>query len=136
MNNDAENELAKFEAFLADPDNQTKEETLAELASHGVRTEEFLKSVQMVVREGYSKRLKETAESEQAAAAAKRRNLFGDIKSKTRDELLAIFAGLSAGDYGQGFCEAARARCRNKEAGQLTDDELRTWLEDVSDMTE
>ena len=76
MNNDAENDLAKFEAFLADTDNQTKEETLGELADQGVKTAEFFTQIQMVVREGYSKRLKEIAEFDSKTPAMRLRSVL------------------------------------------------------------
>jgi hypothetical protein len=135
MNNDAENKLAKFEAFLADTDNQTKEETLAELASHGVRTEEFLKEVQMVVREGYSKRLKQIAEQERAEACSEKPKVFGEIMSLPREAMLLLIQKLKAGEFGPELQQATGARWRNKEADHVTDEELRSWLEDIADMT-
>lgn len=134
MNNDAENELTKFEAFLADTDNQTKEETLAELADNGVNAQEFLKQIQMVVREGYSKRLKEIAEREASAQSAVGRARFGDVVNMSRETMLAVFERLRAGDFGEDLREATFGRCRNRQTKELSDEELRSWLEDISDI--
>jgi hypothetical protein len=132
MNNDAENDTAKFEAFLADTDNQTKEEALAELASHGVHTEEFLKKIQMVVREGYSKRLKEIAEQERAVCSKKCQTFRENMS--TREAMLLLIQKLKAGEFGPALQQATGARWRNKEADHVTDEELRSWLEDIADM--
>ena len=47
--------------------------------------------------------------------------------------MLSFFEKLRSGAYGSHYQEAAVARCRNKDATELSGEELRSWLEDIGD---
>lgn len=56
---------------------------------------------------------------------------LGTIATMSRQAMLDCFKKLRRGDFGDKYRDLALARCRNKDASELTDEELRSWLEDV-----
>lgn len=128
--------LNRLEQFLAETEHQTKEEALAELASQGVDVAAFKTRISGVVRKGYQQQAKQAARSARAAASEKTNRRFGNLFNKSLEELLAIFEKIQAGDFGSGFQQAALARCRNLQNSPPSETELRSWLEDISEMDE
>ncbi len=121
--------LNDLEAFLTD-ESQSKADTVKDLRSMGVDTKTLFARVESIVQQSYSEQLRLIAEREQA----ERRNVPGflmNLANMTRDNMLALFEQVSDGSFGPEYKSAALARCRNKDASALTDEELRSWLEDI-----
>lgn len=131
---DKDRSLDDLEALLAGGDDETKQETISELRRSGVDTTQFFSRIRQVVQNGYSKQLRSLAEREMKETFAARAAFFGQLKDMTRDKMLAIFGELQQGAFGAGYQQAALARCRNREASELSDEELRSWLEDIGDI--
>ena len=124
--------LDELEAFLLD-DSLSKKDAVKELRMQGVNTEALFDRVQRIVQEGYSAQLRRAAEQEQASRTSAP-GFLGQLTTMSRDAMLAVFERVANGDFGTKYSTAALARCRNKDASGLTDEELRSWLEDIGDV--
>ena len=93
----------------------------------------FFSRVQKTVDAGYSKQLQRLSADQQSEHRAPP-SFLSDLADMTRDSMLDCFQRLRSGEFGVQYKEAALARCRNKDATELTDDELRSWLDDVGDI--
>lgn len=121
-----------LEEFLID-DSLSKMDTAKELRRLGVNTDELFDRANRIVREGYSSQLRIASEKEQASRASVP-EFLAQLASMSRDAMLAVFERVAEGGYGLEYRMAALARCRNKDASGLTDEELRSWLEDIGDV--
>jgi hypothetical protein len=97
------------------------------LSDEGVDVTRFLAGADGAFRKGLQQGVKRQAIQAKARAVVLRGSIFGQLVGKARSELLALYEAASMGQYGA----ATRARCRNKNAEQMTDEELRSWLEDI-----
>jgi hypothetical protein len=102
------------------------------LSDKGVDVKRFLAGADEAFRKGVQRGVKAKAAHAKARAAVLKGAVFGDLGGKLRADLLALCQAASAGQYGT----AIRARCRNKNAEALTDEELRSWLEDIERLNE
>jgi hypothetical protein len=132
MSKDYRKTVRNLEAVLADDSRLSADDLRQELAEQGVDVDAFLARFGTVVRKGYQQQLRKIAEQEKAEAEAGARNLFGELANKTREELERIFEGLRQGVFGERLKAAALARCRNQVGLEISETELRSWLEDIS----
>jgi hypothetical protein len=132
MSTDYKKAVRNLEAVLADDSRLSTDDVRKELAEQGVNADAFLARFETVVRKGYQQQLKKIAEEEKLKAGARAKNLFGDLVGKTRQELERIFENVRQGAFGEQLKNAALARCRNQIGGQVSDTELRSWLEDIA----
>lgn len=121
-----------LEAFLID-DSLSKKDVTKELRLQGVDTEAFFDRVKRIVREGYSAQLRLAAEQEQSSRSTAP-GFLAQLATMSREAMLAMFERVANGEFGAEYRSAALARCRNKDASGLTDEELRSWLEDIGDV--
>jgi len=133
MSNGYKKVVHNLDAWLADDNNRSIEDLREELHEQGVDADAFLKRFGSVVRKGLQHQMKQQAEREQQAAAAAPRRLFGDLTTKTKVELERLFDGVRQGEFGVHLKNAALARCCNHTGHQLSETELRSWLEDISE---
>jgi len=97
------------------------------LTEEGVDVDQFLNRVDVAFRQGVQEGVRLKSAQAKARAAVLKGTLFGSLVGKSREALIALYEAATAGNYGA----EAMARCRNKRAEALTDDELRSWLEDI-----
>lgn len=119
------------EAVL-DNSQMTSAELQKKLSDEGVDVKRFLAGVDEAYRKGLQHGMKAKAAQAKARSAVLKGSVFGQLAGKARIELLALVEAASHGQYGA----ATRARCRNKNAEAMTDDELRSWLEDIERLSE
>lgn len=131
--NEKEQRLDELEAFLIDNEGQAKDDAIADLRLQGVDTTAFFSRVKRVVQQGYASQLRHAAEREQRARSAMP-EFLKNLETMSREAMLLVFEHIRQGNYGIGYRDAALARCRNKSTSELSDDELRSWLEDVGDV--
>lgn len=112
---------------VVDNSHLSADEIRKELTDEGVDVNRFLAKVDEGFRKSLQDKMKQEAAQAKARAAVLKGSLFGQLIGKARAELLALHQAASMGQYGA----ATRARCRNKNADEMTDDELRSWLEDI-----
>lgn len=129
--NDPAKRLDELEEFLSDTSDESKEDVMKELRTSGVNTKQFFKRVQETVETSYSEQLRAIAAREQQHQD--RPSFLEDLAGMTRESMLSFFEKLRSGAYGSQYQEAAVARCRNKDATELSGEELRSWLEDIGD---
>jgi hypothetical protein len=127
--------LEKLEQALASHESETKEQTIANLRAKGINTDALIAKVRATVQKGYSTRLKAMAGREQREIS-KKPNRLGNLATLTHEAMLQLVERLRSGAMGVGFQQAIVARCRNKQPTDLTEDELRTWLEDLGELPE
>ena len=123
--------LENLDLFLADTEGQTAEEVAKDLKEEGVDVEKFLNKIKGVVRKGYQDQLRAVVAAERQAALRHKHSRFGDLATKTKQELLSIIAEVRAGVFGTALSQAAVARFRNRNSTSLSEEDLRSWLEDL-----
>ena len=112
---------------VLDDSHMSAAELRKKLSDEGVDVNKFLAKADEAFRKGLQQGVKAQATQAKARAAVLKGSLFGQLTGKVRSELLALHQAAQMGQYGA----ATRARCRNKNAEEMTDDELRSWLEDI-----
>lgn len=112
---------------VVDNSHLSAEELRKKLGDEGVNVNQFLTRADESFRKGLQQGVKAQATQAKARAAVLKGSMFGQLAGKVRSELLALHQAAQMGQYGA----ATRARCRNKNADEMTDDELRSWLEDI-----
>jgi len=112
---------------VVDNSHLSAEELRKKLSDEGVDVNRFLARADEAFRKGLQQGVKAQATQAKAQAAVLKGSIFGQLAGKVRSELLALHHAAQMGQYGA----ATRARCRNKNAEEMTDDELRSWLEDI-----
>ncbi|MGO8927142.1 MAG: hypothetical protein ACLQU3_09665 [Limisphaerales bacterium] len=97
------------------------------LTDDGVDVDQFLKGVDEAFRRGLQEGVRQKAAQAKAQATVLKGSLLGDLAGKSREALLELCHAATGGQYGA----EVMARCRNKNAEGMTDDELRSWMEDI-----
>ena len=115
-----------LERALLEDTNLTEAELRQKLSGEGVDVDGFLKRFDATFRKSIQARAKQEAVEAKARAFAARGSLFGRIV-ETRENLLALVQEAIAGRFGA----EVMARCRNKDPNEMSDNELRSWLEDI-----
>jgi len=121
-----------LEEAVLDNSHMSTADLQKEISHKGVDVKQFLAGVDEAFRRGLQRGMKVKAAHAKARSAVLKGSVFGDLAGKMRADLLALCQAASAGQYGT----AIRARCRNKNAEALTDEELRSWLEDIERLGE
>ncbi|MCG3147669.1 MAG: hypothetical protein PCFJNLEI_01110 [Verrucomicrobiae bacterium] len=124
--------VRNLETWLADDSQMSLDDLRKELAAEGVDVNAFLGRFGAVVRKGIQHQLKKTAQEEREQAKQSARQLFGDLRTRTRKELEELFDRVRNGLYGEELKQAALARCRNHVGSEVSEAELRSWLDDIS----
>lgn len=132
MSKNHQKALRALDALLADDEEMSVDELRAELSAQGVNVSEFSARFSKVVRQGYQRRVRLEAEASVAKAQAGKTTLFGDLTRKSKAELLAIREQVINGIFGPVLQRTANARCRNHKGEEVSEAELRSWLEDLS----
>lgn len=125
--------LADLVDFLVDTDDESKKDAVTELRANKVNVTQFFARVQQTVQTGYSKQLEKVAVNQQSEIES-HSGFLDNVSKMTRDAMLTCFEHFRQGNCGIDYREAALARCRNKDTSNLTDEELRSWLEDISEI--
>ncbi|GJM25763.1 MAG: hypothetical protein DHS20C16_21780 [Phycisphaerae bacterium] len=129
--NEPNKRLDALESFLSENESESKADSRSELRRQGVEVDEFLDRVRKIVQEGYQERLREAAATD---AEPRLPGFLQNVKTMSRDAMLDIFQRLQIGEFGSEYQQLALARCRNKDAQDTTDEELRSWLDDIGDV--
>lgn len=132
MNKNHQNALRALDALLADDADMSVAELRAEVAAQGVDVDEYLARFSKTVRQGYQRSVRLAAEAAATKANAAKTTVFGDLARKSTADLLAIRDQVLNGVFGAVLQHAAIARCRNHNGQELSEEELRSWLEDIS----
>jgi hypothetical protein len=77
-------------------------------------------------------RLQNQATSERAKSAVG--SLFGDLSALAGAQLRELISQVLGGGFGA--VAQSAARCRNYQGNELSDDEIRSWLQDTEKLTQ
>jgi hypothetical protein len=121
-----------LEEAVLDNSHMSAAELEKSLSDKGVDVKRFLAGANDAFRKGLQRGIKAKAAQAKAQAVVLKGSLFGDLGGKVRVELLALTQAALGGQFGS----AIRARCRHKNAEAMTDEELRSWLEDIERLHE
>jgi hypothetical protein len=127
MSTDHKKAALNLEAVLLNESDVSPDQLRKQLSDEGVDVTKFLSRLDTSYRKGLQADAKKKASLAKARAQASRGSLFGDLLGKPRAELIAFVQAALKGQYGA----EAMARCRNKTPEQMSDDEIRSWLEDI-----
>ena len=129
MKDDPIQTIKRLEASLLNTSDESSAELRRELESGGVDANRFLSRLKGVVRKGYQHqmRLQNQADWDRANSAVG--SIFGDLSALGGEQLRALIERVLSGSFGS-LAQSA-ARCRNYHGDKLSDDEVRSWLQDV-----
>ena len=127
--NNHDRRLEKLEEFLIGTEGESHQDTVRELRALGIDTDSFFKQVHATVEKSYMKQLRILANQQKKKNTTP--DFLSNITSMNRNEMIRCFEQIRAGERGARYQKAAVARCRNKDASELSDEELRSWLEDI-----
>jgi hypothetical protein len=122
--------MENLDLFLGDTEGQNPEAVAEELKAQGTDVAEFLNDVNALVRRGYQGSLKDIAAVERAEATRNTKSRFAGLVG-TKEQMLLMIARLQSGEFGPNLRERAAARCRNQDPSKLSEEDLRSWLEDI-----
>lgn len=112
---------------IVDNSHLSGAELRKKLANEGVDVDRFLTRTNEAFRKGLQEKVRQQVAQAKLSASVRKGTVFGDLADKGRAALLALHEAATAGKYGA----ETLARCRNKNAEEMTDEELRSWLEDI-----
>lgn len=133
MKSDATQTIERLEAALLDTSGESPAKLRRELEADGVGVANFLSRLKGVVRKGYQHQMRLQGEQARDRAGATTGSIFGNLGALGGEELRALIARVLSGEFGP-LAQSA-ARCRNYRGDQLTDEEIRSWLRDVEQLT-
>jgi hypothetical protein len=122
--------MENLDLFLGDTEGQSTEAVTEELKAQGTDVAKFLNDVNALVRRGYQGSLRDVAASERAEGDRNRKSRFAGLV-ETKEQMLLMIARLQSGEFGPNLRERAAARCRNQDPSKLSEEDLRSWLDDI-----
>lgn len=127
MSDDHVNMLKNLDKVLFDDAGETPAEVRQRLEAEGVDVKGVVARVKAAAAEAYRQRLVAEAHRAQNEASKAKGRIFGNLIGLGREKLLELIQVAANGGYGP----VATARCRNQKPDQLSDEDLRTLLEDI-----
>ncbi len=132
MKKDYQKAARALDALLTDDTEMSIDELKEDLENQGVDVKAYLAKFRVTVRKSYQQRIRSSAEKANKTAEAEKNSLFGDLLHKSKEELLAIREQIIKGDFGVTLQKTCVARCRNSQSSEVSEEELRSWLEDIA----
>jgi hypothetical protein len=116
-----------LDKVLFDDVGETPAEVRRRLEEEGVDVESLVARVKAAAGAAYREMLIEGAKREQSQRLKSKGRIFGNLVGLGRDKLLELIDAAARGRFGV----EVMARCRNQDAERLSEDDLRTLLEDI-----
>lgn len=129
MKNDSIQTIQRLETSLLDFSDESKTQLRTELEADGVDVTKFLSRLNGVVRKGYQHQMHLKSQTARDQANSTVGSIFGDLSAVGGEQLRALIERVLVGSYGS--VAQTAARCRNYQGAELSDDDLRSWLQDV-----
>ncbi len=127
MSEDHVKMLKDLDKVLFNDAGETPAEIRQRLEAEGADVNGLVARVKDALGAAYRQRLIAEAKKAQAEASKSKGKVFGDLVGISRQKLLEFLQAAASGQYG----EAIMARCRNQNPEGLSDEDLRTLLEDI-----
>ena len=119
--------LKNLDKVLLDDAGETPAEVRQRLEAEGVDVKGLVTRVKAAAGEAYRQRLAAEARQAQIEAGKSKGKVFGNLIGLGREKLLELIQAAASGNYGP----VATARCRNQKPEGLSEEDLRTLLEDI-----
>ena len=119
--------LKNLDKVLFDDAGETPAEVRQRLEAEGVDVKGLVGRVKAAAAEAYRERLVAESRQAQVEASKAKGKVFGNLVGLGREKLLELIQTAANG----GFGPATTARCRNQKPEQLSNEDLRTLLEDI-----
>jgi hypothetical protein len=119
--------LKNLDKVLFDDAGETPAEVRQRLEAEGVDVKGLVARVKAAAGEAYRQRLAAEAKQLQVEANRSKGKVFGNLVGLGREKWLELIRAAANGRYGP----VATARCRNQKPEELSDEDLRTLLEDI-----
>jgi hypothetical protein len=129
MQDDPVQTIKRLEASLIDTFGESPAEIRKELESGGVDVTSFMTRLRGVVRKGYQHQMRLKNQETCEKANSTLGSIFGDLSALGGEQLRSLIAQVLNGGFGS-LAQSA-ARCRNYQGDQLSDEDIRSWLQDV-----
>ena len=124
--------LKNLDKVLLDDAGETPAEVRQRLEAEGVDVKGLVSRVKAAAGEAYRQRLATEARLAQLEVSKSKGQVFGNLISLGREKLLELIQSAASGSYGP----IATARCRNQKPEELSEEDLRTLLEDIESTIE
>ena len=132
MSDDHVKMLKSLDKVLFDDAGETPAEIRQRLEAEGVDVNGLVARMKSAMGEAYRLRLVDEAKRAQVETSKSKGKVFGKLVGVSRQKLLEFLEAATAGQYGEGIM----ARCRNQNPEGLSDEDLRTLLEDIESTTQ
>lgn len=119
--------LKNLDMVLFDDAGETPADVRRRLEAEGVDVKGLVARIKAVAGDAYRQRLADDAKQFKSEAGRAKGRVFGSLVGLGRETLLALINAAAGGTYGQ----VAMARCRNQSPEGLSDEDLRSLLEDI-----
>jgi hypothetical protein len=119
--------LKNLDKLLLDDVGETPAEVRRRLEQEGVNVKELVARVKAAAGEAYRQQLAAEAKREEVESSRVKGRVFGNLVGVGREKLLELVEAAAGGAFGP----VAMARCRNQKPGDLSEEDLRTLLEDI-----
>ena len=119
--------LKNLDKVIFDDAGETPAQVRQRLEAEGVDVKGLVSRVKAAAGEAYRQRLAAEAKQAQVEAGKSKGRVFGNLVGLGREKLLELIHAAANGGYGP----LATARCRNQKPEELSEEDLRTLLEDI-----
>jgi hypothetical protein len=119
--------LKNLDKVLFEDVGETPAEVRQRLEKEGVDVKALVARIKSSAGAAYRELLAEQAKEKQLRTATSKGHIFGSLVGLGRDKLLELVDAAAGGQFGP----EVMARCRNQDPEKLSEDDLRTLLEDI-----
>lgn len=122
--------LKNLDRILFDDAGETPAQVRQRLEAEGVDVKGLVARIKSAAGTAYREALAEQAQEAQSQSTRGRGSIFGDLSGLALPQLVDLVRAAASGRFGAEVM-ARTARCRNQDAGKLSEADLRTLLEDI-----
>lgn len=127
MSEDHVRTVKNLDKILLDDAGETPAQVRQRLEAEGIDVKGLIARIKSAAGAAYREALTEQAKEAQSQTAKSRGSIFGNLAGLGRGKLFELIKAAAAGQYGP----EVMARCRNQNPENLSDEDLRTLLEDI-----
>lgn len=129
--NDSSKQITNLEDFLYGSNEQPLDDVLSSLRQAGIDTDKLGSRVIDMVNNKRREQLQQLPSRENRVSSTLPQFLT-DVRSMPHELLFAAFDKLCDGELGEDLQEAAKARISSNDSEGISDEELRSWLEEIA----
>jgi hypothetical protein len=119
--------VKNLDRLLFEDSSERPEEVRRRLEAKGIDVGGLIARVKAAAGDAYREALRDDAAQEESRLEKKRGTIFGNLAQLGREKLIELIRAVQAGEYGK----EVMARCRNQQPEKLSEDDLRSFLEDI-----